>query len=252
MVVARCGACCGRVHVGAESATVAICSIVITYSIVAMYPGCCGVPRDAIHSAIHPSPAIITMLRSLAILLVLVLAGETCRVHAVTVPRLVSKLALKNAAFLDLVSVPGFSPALAATTFTGNPFVGGAVDVIEDIASVKNLSSAKLTQLTTKMNWPNDVTAVPEGAVEGFAGLSVGYGFLVPGKSIGGVGLVSYPDGAFTKITKDDGNPLNGVRRPALLGVAGRSTYLWGVVCVCGHVRFTGVLLPQSCVDGHG
>lgn len=49
--------------------------------------------------------------------------------------------------------------ALAITTFTGNPFVGGGVYLVNDLSG--NFSDASPVSIDSKLNWPNNVSAVP-------------------------------------------------------------------------------------------
>lgn len=125
-------------------------------------------------------------------------------------PTVVSTLKFTHPAFCDLVTAAGEAESLAITTFTGNPFVGGTVGIVANIGDVPMIEDATVTELSSKMNWPNNVRAVPAGALAGFSGFGVGYGFLVPGKSVGGVALLSYDGGDYYQLTKNAGNPLNG------------------------------------------
>jgi hypothetical protein len=61
-------------------------------------------------------------------------------------------------------------------------------------SSLNDISAWKVETLETKLNWPNQVTLVPE-SVFGSEHISVGTGFLVPGRSTGYVQVIDPESG---------------------------------------------------------
>jgi hypothetical protein len=95
---------------------------------------------------------------------------------------------MRGAALLCRVALP--APQVI-TSFTGNPFAGGDVFNVPDVASKLAAPSAIVPKsITTALQWPNSLTYVNE-SILGVSGLLlVADGFLVPGKSTGSVSLV--------------------------------------------------------------
>jgi len=92
-------------------------------------------------------------------------------------------------------SLPYPTPSLFVSSFTGNPLGSGSVSVIENItAYFSNFSSAQPTSLGLSFSWPNVLTALPAPAQQQLGttnAILVPDGFLVPGKSNGGLYIIS-------------------------------------------------------------
>ena len=57
---------------------------------------------------------------------------------------------------------PGDRYDLLLSSFSGNPFTGGTVDMVRGIGNhFKSLSSTKTLQLANSFSWPNEVAGVP-------------------------------------------------------------------------------------------
>lgn len=111
---------------------------------------------------------------------------------------------MTNAAFPSVTQFDGGDKFLLCSSFTGNPLGHGNIYVVPNItAAVKagNVSTLKSVQLNTpKFQWPNDVRVVPHD-VFGQNAIVVPDGFLVPGKSDGGIYIVTMDSKDVTKTT---------------------------------------------------
>lgn len=123
------------------------------------------------------------------------------------------ELHITNAAFCDLLEVQYDGspvPMLLVTSFTGNPFEKGQVYAVPDV-SASNFSTAVAHSINNQLEWPNDVTAVPPGTLGSVTdALTVGNGFLVPGKSVGSVQVLSLTSTTSVALTTPKGNVLDG------------------------------------------
>lgn len=93
-----------------------------------------------------------------------------------------------GAAFLKVNSFGNFSrPDLFVTTFFVNPFSRGRVSILKNIGEqIRNLPNVKVETVATSLWWPNDLNVVPY-QIFGGNYIWVADGFLVPGKSTGGI-----------------------------------------------------------------
>jgi hypothetical protein len=101
--------------------------------------------------------------------------------------------------------------------FTGDPVAKDAVFVIPDVsAAFPNVSLITPIESTDAIVWPNEAVPLESGVITGFeGGALVAGGFLVPGKSVGAVHVVSFlgngTAAALTQVSEDKGNKyLNG------------------------------------------
>ena len=112
---------------------------------------------------------------------------------------------LKHAAFVNVAKFEDEEEFLLVSTFTGSPFGHGYVYMvpnIRDAVKAGDVSDLDPVQLDTpKFEWPNDVQAVPQD-VFGERAIVVPDGFLVPGKSDGGVYIVRMDATELTKTTE--------------------------------------------------
>lgn len=120
--------------------------------------------------------------------------------------RNVGKIPLNSAAFANLYENPNAqSPSekydLLLSTFSGNPFTSGTVNLYRGIGQqIKNIGSVLKEVLANRMSWPNEVAGVPE-SVFGKRMVAIPDGFLVPFKDDGYIYLVdisgSTPQGPY-------------------------------------------------------
>lgn len=81
--------------------------------------------------------------------------------------RNVGKIPLNSAAFANLYENPNTqSPSekydLLLSTFSGNPFTSGTVNLYRGIGQqIKNIGSVRKEVLANRMSWPNEVAGVP-------------------------------------------------------------------------------------------
>lgn len=81
--------------------------------------------------------------------------------------RIVGKIPLNSAAFANLYENPNAqSPSekydLLLSTFSGNPFTSGTVNLYRGIGQqIKNIGSVRKEVLANRMSWPNEVAGVP-------------------------------------------------------------------------------------------
>jgi len=98
---------------------------------------------------------------------------------------LMNQMPLKNVAFAELID-----NALILSTFDGTPIFGkdGVYALPQPAGLVSKTSGAPLTpkQIPGSVTWPNTATKAP-ASVFGEEGIVVAGGFLVPGKSNGGL-----------------------------------------------------------------
>lgn len=109
-----------------------------------------------------------------------------------------------GAAFLKINSYKNFSrPDLFVTTFTVNPFGRGRVFSVKNIGQqIRNLPNVKIDTITTQLWWPNDVDIVPYEVFNGNY-VWIADGFLVPGKSTGGIYIAEKnQDGSFGAVVE--------------------------------------------------
>ena len=111
---------------------------------------------------------------------------------------------LKHAAFLNVGQFEDEQEFLLVSTFTGNPMGKGHIYMvpnIRDAVKAGDISSLEPVQLDTiNFEWPNDIMVVPQD-VFGERAIVVPDGFLVPGKSNGGVYIVRMDATDLTKVT---------------------------------------------------
>lgn len=81
--------------------------------------------------------------------------------------RKVGKIPLNSAAFANLyensnAQSPGEKYDLLLSTFSGNPFTSGTVNLYRGIGQqIKNLGIVQKEVLANRMAWPNEVAGVP-------------------------------------------------------------------------------------------
>lgn len=83
------------------------------------------------------------------------------------------------------------TPSLFISSFSGSPFSGGVIYIVENITnSLKDVNGIAPVQLPFSFKWPNAIAPVPADALKQLglqSGILVPDGFLVPGKSDGGL-----------------------------------------------------------------
>jgi hypothetical protein len=97
-----------------------------------------------------------------------------------------------NPAFLKLTKIRPNSPySLLMSSFTVDPRKWGSIRIIENIgAYINNFNQVRIKEVASKnLYWPNEVGMVPEGTFEE-SYMWTADGFLVPGKSTGGIHLI--------------------------------------------------------------
>lgn len=116
-------------------------------------------------------------------------------------PQVIGKIPVKNPAFLSLV--PGIKPGTQELIVSSFGVMGG--DQIQSFAinpeQLGQLNTLKARQLTSKLPWPNLTYPVPP-EVRGPNFVAVGTGFLVPGRTTGGVYLIDQVSGQYESLTK--------------------------------------------------
>jgi len=102
------------------------------------------------------------------------------------------KFNVKNAAFPEMGKFDNANDFLIVSSF--GALSSGHVYVVPDVASyIKNndVSDADVFKLNTpSFEWPNEVKVVPSDVFSGKRAIVVPDGFLVPGKSNGGVYII--------------------------------------------------------------
>ncbi|XP_022340986.1 uncharacterized protein LOC111135300 [Crassostrea virginica] len=120
--------------------------------------------------------------------------------------RKVGRIPLNSAAFANLyenpnANAPGEKYDLLLSTFSGNPFTSGTVNLYRGIGQhLNNLGSVRKEVLANRMSWPNEIAGVPE-SIFGKRMVVIPDGFLVPFKDDGYMYLVdisgSSPQGPY-------------------------------------------------------
>ena len=115
---------------------------------------------------------------------------------------------MTNPAFPSLTKFDDSDEFLLVSSFTGNPLGNGAIWVTPGVkGAVKNNTVSKLKSVKVKnignFEWPNDIKVIP-GDVFGDKSrtIVVPDGFLVPGKSNGGVYIITMDSNDVSKATK--------------------------------------------------
>lgn len=81
--------------------------------------------------------------------------------------RKVGRISLNSAAFANLyenpnANAPGEKYDLLLSTFSGNPFTSGTVNLYRGIGQhLNNLGSVRKEVLANRMSWPNEIAGVP-------------------------------------------------------------------------------------------
>lgn len=141
--------------------------------------------------------------------LILALANATADVTSTSM----GHFSLKNAAFPSVAQFNGSERFLLCSSF--GALSSGAIYVVPGLeAAVQNNTVSKLVAKelkTPSFEWPNNVATIPED-VFGYRAIVVPDGFLVPGKSNGGVYIVTMDatditlaTGTFKISPKEDG-----------------------------------------------
>ena len=104
-------------------------------------------------------------------------------------PTLVTKLDVAKVAFANLID-----DSLYLSTFNPNPFGGKDIEYkVERAADLVEKKNVQVTPLTGSVTWPNLVQKAP-ASVFGVEGVVVSGGFLVPGRTNGGLWFSSAKD----------------------------------------------------------
>ena len=111
---------------------------------------------------------------------------------------------IKHPAFVNVSKFDGGDDFLLVSQFSGMPMSPGHIYVVDDItAAVTNgdVSGLQIHKLDTpNFEWPNDVSVVPSDVfAKGENVIVVPDGFLVPGKSDGGIYLITMDPTDVTK-----------------------------------------------------
>ena len=102
--------------------------------------------------------------------------------------RELGSVSVAHPSFVELLQCGSASPSLWITAFSGSPLSAGEVHAIASVSSYADFSSAKVTTVSSGFfKWPNRVSAAPK-EIGNF--VVVPDGFLVPGKSTGGIYLL--------------------------------------------------------------
>jgi len=114
------------------------------------------------------------------------------------------KFKLDNAAFPSIGQYSDSDPFLLCSSFTGSPIGHGhlyVVDGIKDAIVNDTVSKLKAKKLkVSSFEWPNDAAMIPDDVFgDGSRSIIVPDGFLVPGKSNGGVYIVTIDPTDVTK-----------------------------------------------------
>lgn len=96
-------------------------------------------------------------------------------------------MSLPNAGFASFLEQDG-ETSLFVSAFTA--LLSDAVYRINDLTSSTSISSLDSTKLSGSITWPNDIRAAPT-EIFGSDGIVIGGGFLVPGKTDGGIYLAA-------------------------------------------------------------
>ena len=114
------------------------------------------------------------------------------------------KFNLDKAAFLSVSQFDQVEPFLLVSSFTGSPIGNGHVYVVPSIKeAITNNTVSHLKQHKLKVDsfeWPNDVAVIPSDVFgDGSNAIVVPDGFLVPGKSNGGIYVITVDPNDVTK-----------------------------------------------------
>lgn len=118
------------------------------------------------------------------------LAAATCLLAAGAAAagyryRDLGSVAVENPSFVELLQCGSSPPSLWITAFSGSPFSSGKVFAIANVSSYTDFSSADVATVSSGFfKWPNRVSTAPR-EIGDF--IVVPDGFLVPGKSTGGI-----------------------------------------------------------------
>jgi hypothetical protein len=116
-------------------------------------------------------------------------------------PRVIGKIPVRNPAFLSIVS--GLNPGTQELLVSSFGVTGG--DRIQSFSinpdQLGSLNSLKPRKVTDQIPWPNLAYTVPD-EVHGPHFIAVGTGFLVPGRTTGGIYLIDKASGKYTNLTK--------------------------------------------------
>lgn len=104
------------------------------------------------------------------------------------VPTQIGRIDIPNVAFAKIIQDTSNHKSLYFTTFSGNPFAKNTDKVLlySDASFALQPKVSSPTTIEGSLTWPNEVTYAPS-SVFGQDGVVVAGGFLVPGKSNGGI-----------------------------------------------------------------
>ncbi|KAJ3271518.1 hypothetical protein HDV01_006569 [Terramyces sp. JEL0728] len=115
-------------------------------------------------------------------------------------PTLVAQVTLSHVGFANLVD-----NSLYLATFDGNPFGGKDAEYyIPDASTIKAGATVTPTLIPGSITWPNTATKAPS-SVFGQDGVIISGGFLVPGRSNGGISFSAKNGGQITQLFKGNG-----------------------------------------------
>jgi hypothetical protein len=107
-------------------------------------------------------------------------------------PELVSKVPLKNVAFAKIID-----DSLILSAFDATPIFGkDAAFVVSPNELLKPTTKASFQKIGGSIVWPNTVTKAPS-SLFGMEGMVVPGGFLVPGKTNGGISFAPGGNGVY-------------------------------------------------------
>ena len=100
-------------------------------------------------------------------------------------PTLVNKVHVPNAAFVNVFKENDGSSSIYLSSFSGNPFVNHDGTYFTSVANPFELPKS-FDKIGGNIVWPNKITQAPK-SVFGMDGVVAASGFLVPGKTDGGI-----------------------------------------------------------------
>jgi hypothetical protein len=105
---------------------------------------------------------------------------------AVDKPKYVKSVPVPNVAFANVLNISS-TPRLFLSTFSGNPMINkDGVYYSSDVQRFVSEDEEIVAKIEGKVTWPNTVAKAP-ASVFGDDGVVTAGGFLVPGKSDGGI-----------------------------------------------------------------
>merc|ERR1712166_24337 len=144
------------------------------------------------------------MIKTFASFAIAAVAAATCDVAF----KSMGKWKMKNPAFPSLTSFADSDPFLLVSSFTGSPIGNGSIWItpgVKDAVTNNTVSKLKAQKIKNIGNfeWPNDIKVIPADVFgDKSRTIMVPDGFLVPGKSNGGLYVITMDANDVTKATK--------------------------------------------------